>query len=148
MLAFEKNDGFIELGDGSKLKLKMLILDVKETGFSPFGGVYFYVNPIAGIATVYVPEGLKESMRDKPVVDLTKIPQEGWSMIDIKSSKNAVQEVEVPSSKGRFRIKVETEPLMVARNMSFKVSAGIDEPLYWAYWVYKVSWRPVEGDKR
>jgi len=35
--------GWIKLSDGAVLKLKILIVDVRESGFSPFGGVNFDV---------------------------------------------------------------------------------------------------------
>jgi len=33
--------GLIRLADGSELKLRILVVDVREAGFSPFGGVGF-----------------------------------------------------------------------------------------------------------
>ena len=41
--------GIIRLADGAVLKLKIAIVDIKEVGFSPFGGV----------STREVPENLK-----------------------------------------------------------------------------------------
>jgi hypothetical protein len=40
--------GFIRLSDGSQLVLKIFIIDVKEAGFSPFGGVNFDVKVVGG----------------------------------------------------------------------------------------------------
>jgi hypothetical protein len=40
--------GRIKLSDGAVLKLKILIVDVRESGFSPFGGVNFDVKVIGG----------------------------------------------------------------------------------------------------
>jgi len=59
--------GIIKLSDGSILQLKVFIIDVKEAGFSPFGGVYFDVRVIGGVTTESVPESLKELVKDKPV---------------------------------------------------------------------------------
>jgi len=50
--------GDIKLSDGALLRLKILIVDVKEIGFSPFGGVNFYANVTGG---VYVSQTASES---------------------------------------------------------------------------------------
>ena len=42
-------DGKVNLADGTKLKLKMAIFDVREAGFSPYGGVNIAVNSTCGI---------------------------------------------------------------------------------------------------
>ena len=42
--------GRVRLSDGAVLKLKILIVDVKEAGFSPFGGVSFDVKVVGGVA--------------------------------------------------------------------------------------------------
>jgi len=53
----------------------------------------------------------------------------------------------VESSKGRFKIKVSAEAVMVARNTNYKTFEN--EPLYWVSWVWKISWKPVnEGELR
>jgi hypothetical protein len=49
--------GFIEVSDGTTLKFKISIIDIKEAGFSPFGGINFDVKVIGGIATHKVPRG-------------------------------------------------------------------------------------------
>lgn len=136
-------DGRITLADGSVLKLRLFILGIKETGFSPFGGVSFSVFPVAGIIAESVPEELRGKVRDRPPAPPI-LPEEGWEMIEIEHCENASEEQEVDSSKGRFKVKVEAEPLMVARNMLYKAALGLDEPFYYAYWAYKASWRRVE----
>lgn len=135
--------GFIKLADGAVLKLRILIVDVKEMGFSPFGGVNFEVRVVGGIATHLIPRELKEAVADKPIVPPTQqLPQEGWEIVDIVEQQPAVAEEVVESSKGRFRIKVVAEAVMVARNTKYKSAHG--EPVYWVSWVYKTSWKPVE----
>jgi hypothetical protein len=42
------------------MRLKILIVDVKEIGFSPFGGVNFYANVTGG---VYIPEPQRARQR-------------------------------------------------------------------------------------
>ena len=64
--------GHIKLSDNSVIKLKILIVDVKEVGFSPFGGVQFDVKVVGGISTEFVPEEVKKLVIDKPPVSLSK----------------------------------------------------------------------------
>jgi len=59
--------GRVKLSDGTIIKLKTLIVDVKEAGFSPFGGVNFDVKVIGGVATESVPDDVKELVKDKPL---------------------------------------------------------------------------------
>jgi len=40
--------GLITLADGTILKLKVTIIDIKESGFSPFGGINFDIKPVGG----------------------------------------------------------------------------------------------------
>jgi hypothetical protein len=42
--------GSIRLSDGAVLRLKILIVDIKEMGFSPFGGTSFNVNVTGGVS--------------------------------------------------------------------------------------------------
>jgi hypothetical protein len=136
--------GVIKLSDDSVLQLKILIIDVKEAGFSPFGGVYFDVRVTGGVTTESVPESLKESMKDKPVfIPGPELPREGWEFVDIVEQKPAEALTTVNSSKGLFEVKVVAEATMVAKNTLYRSLAN--EPVYWVFWVYKTSWRPVKG---
>ncbi|MDT7868100.1 MAG: hypothetical protein RQ853_06795 [Acidianus sp.] len=136
--------GIIKLSDGSILQLKVFIIDVKEAGFSPFGGVYFDVRIIAGVTTESVPESLKELVKDKPVfTPWPELPMEGWEFVDIVEQKPAEALTTVKSSKGLFEVKVVAEATMVAKNTLYRSLAN--EPLYWVYWIYKPSWRPIKG---
>ena len=56
--------GDIKLSDGAHLRLKILIVDVKEIGFSPFGGVNFYANVTGG---VYIPEPQRARQRQAAI---------------------------------------------------------------------------------
>lgn len=134
--------GLIKLTDGTKLKLSILVVDVREAGFSPFGGVNFDVKTVGGVATVYVPEELREAVKDKPLPPGDQVPEDGWEIIDIAEKENAVAELIVNSSKGEFKVRVEAEPVMAARNMNYRNKYS--EPIYWLSWVIKVSWRPLQ----
>lgn len=138
-----RRDGSIKLADGSVLKLRAVVLSIKEAGFSPFGGVNLVVKPIAGVSAEYVPEELRRNVRNRPAIPPTP-PQEGWEMIEVMEYRSAVDEQEYDTSKGRFRVRVEVEPLMIARNMMFRAGEDLDEPVYWVSWVYKISWSPIK----
>jgi len=132
--------GVIKLSDGSVLQLKIFIIDVRETGFSPFGGVYFDVRVAGGVATESVPESVRELVKDKPVfIPGPDLPREGWEFVDIVEQKPAEASTTVNSSKGL----VVAEATMVVRNTLYRSLAN--EPVYWVFWVYKTSWRPVKG---
>jgi hypothetical protein len=136
--------GIIKLSDGSVLQLKVFIIDVKEAGFSPLGGVYFDVRVAGGVTTESVPEGLKELVKDKPVfIPWPELPREGWELVDIVEQKPAEALTTVKSNKGLFEVKVVAEATMVAKNTLYRSLAN--EPLYWVYWIYKTSWRPIKG---
>jgi len=136
--------GSITLADGATLKLKVDIVDIKESGFSPFGGINFDVKLIGGVATQSVPEDLREAVKGKPLAP-SEPPREGWEPVDIVKQEPAVVEEVVESSKGVFKVRVEAEATMVARNTSYRTASN--EPVYWVTWVYKVSWKPVkEGE--
>jgi hypothetical protein len=138
--------GFITVSDGTVLKFKLSIVDIKEIegAFSPFGGVVFDVKAIGGVSTYKVPEELKKAVADKRIAP-PEPPQDGWEILEIREQKPAVVEEIVDSSKGKFVVRVVGEAVMVARNMNYKTHHN--EPVYWVSWVYKISWRPVEGGK-
>jgi len=58
--------GSIKLSDGAVLRLRILIVDIKEMGFSPFGGVSFNVNVMGGVSVESIPDSLRELVKDKP----------------------------------------------------------------------------------
>jgi hypothetical protein len=74
--------GLIRLADGSELKLRILVVDVREAGFSPFGGVNFDVKVVGGVSTLSVPEELKKAVSGKPLMPLEP-PPDGWGIVDI-----------------------------------------------------------------
>jgi hypothetical protein len=138
--------GFITVSDGTILKFKISIVDVREIEgvFSPFGGVVFDVKAIGGVSAYKVPEELKKTVADKRIAPLEP-PQDGWEILEIKEQKPAVVEEAVESSKGKFVVRVVGEAVMVARNTNYKTPHN--EPIYWVSWVYKISWRPVKSEK-
>jgi len=138
----ERSDGLLKLSDGTVIKLRVFIIHIKEAGFSPFGGVNFDVKVAGGVSTQYVPEELKKAVASKPLAP-PEPPPDGWEIMDIVESKPAVIEEDFASSKGTFRIRVVTEPVMASRNMSYK--SIHDEPTYWVSWVTKISWKPLKG---
>lgn len=136
------SEGFIKLSDGTALKLKIYIVDIKEMGFSPFGGVNFDVKTVGGVSTHTVPDGLKKAVANKPLAP-PEPPLDGWETVDVVEFKPAIAEEDFASSKGGFKIKVVAEPVMVSRNMNYRTVHS--EPIYWVSWVVKISWKPVAG---
>lgn len=135
-------DGIIKLSDGAVLRLRILIVDVKETGFSPFGGVNLAVSTIGGIAVAQLPDELRKVVADRPLAP-SELPRDGWDYVDVVEFSPAVAEEDFETTRGRFIVAVRAEPVMVVRNLNYKTLLG--EPLYWASWVYKISWRPAKG---
>jgi len=131
--------GWIKLSDGAVLKLKILIVDVRESGFSPFGGVNFDVKVVGGVAVESVPEEVKKLVANKPLAP-SELPAEGWELLGIVEQRPAEAWEVVKSSKGEFVVKVVAEAVMVARNTMYRTVHG--EPLYSVSWVNKVMWSP------
>jgi hypothetical protein len=131
--------GRIKLSDRTILKLKILIVDVRESGFSPFGGVNFDVKVIGGVAVESVPEEVKKLVANKPLIP-SELPTEGWELLGIVEQEPAEAWEVVKSSKGEFVVKVVAEAVMVARNTMYRTMHG--EPLYSVSWVNKVMWSP------
>ena len=143
MEKLSSREGIIKLADETVLVLKIDVVDVREFGFSPFGGVNIIVKPIGGVATKEVPAELKQQVSDKPLMPSTT-PEEGWELIEIKEQTEAVCERIVDTSKGKFIVRIRAEVLMVARNSLYKTITG--EPNYHATWIYKVSWTPKQEE--
>jgi hypothetical protein len=131
--------GRVKLSDGSILKLKILVVDIKESGFSPYGGVNFDVKIVGGIAVEHVPEEIKRLVAGKPLAP-PMLPEEGWEILDIVEQEPAVVEEVVNCSKGEFVVKAIAEAIMVSRNTYYRTLQ--DEPIYSLTWVNKISWKP------
>jgi len=136
----ESRPGIIKLSDNTTLTLKITIIDAREVGFSPFGGVHIAVKAVGGISTKNVPHELREKVSDKPLAT-SQIPKDGWELIDIREQEEACEKVKIDTSRGKFLVNVRAEATMAARNMQYKNE--FNEPIYMLSWVYKVSWRPV-----
>ena len=72
-----------------------------------------------------------------------EFPKDEWEIVDIKEQESAMEEVIIDSSKGKVLVQVVAEVTMVARNLNYKSALG--EPIYWVGWVWKISWKPVQG---
>jgi len=134
--------GFITVSDGTVLKLKISIVDIKEMGFSPFGGINFDVKTMGGISTYIVPEDLKKAVADKPIAP-PEPPSDGWEILEVKEQKPAMMEEVVDTSKGKYVVRVVGDAVMVARNMKYRTPHN--EPIYWVSWVWKISWKPIKS---
>ncbi|MFZ8839775.1 MAG: hypothetical protein ACO2PM_12885 [Pyrobaculum sp.] len=132
--------GDIKLSDGAHLRLKILIVDVKEIGFSPFGGVNFYTNVTGGVYVESIPDSLRELVEDKPLFPGLELARDGWELLDIVEQKPAEALEVVQSSRGEFVVRVVAEAVMVAKNTHYR--SPTNEPIYWVHWIYKVSWKP------
>ncbi len=130
--------GVVVLADGSKLILRAVIVGVKYTGVSPFGGVNFTIKTAGGVSSLYVPAELKERIRDRPLFAPDKFPEEGWELVNIERQDPAVEEIEVIVREKRYHIEVLATASMVSRNMNYKTD--IDEPLYWVAWSTSIRW--------
>lgn len=136
--------GRIELEDGTVLLLRIAIAGVKYLGPSPFCGANFGVKVLGGVSVLSVPDAIKESLRDKPVLPPgSKIPGDGWELISIKSQDPAYEEVRVTVDNHVYLVSVEAEVTMVSRNLNYRNEFG--EPIYWVSWVNKIRWRRAEG---
>ncbi|MDT7889786.1 MAG: hypothetical protein RQ885_12555 [Desulfurococcales archaeon] len=130
--------GRIKVSDGTILKFKILVVDVREAGFSPFGGVNFDVKVVGGVAVESIPEDVKKLVIDKPLSP-PEPPKEGWEVIDIVEQQPAEAWEIVQSSRGEFLVRVIGEAVMVARNVEYRTP--LNEPIYWVSWIYKISWK-------
>ena len=83
---------------------------------------------MGGISTVNVPEDVSKAVLDKPIAP-PEPSHDGWEIVDIVNQEEAELEETTESSKRKFKVKVATEPLMVARNMKYRTIDN--EPLYW-----------------
>lgn len=134
--------GYVKVGDGSVIILRVAIIDVKvREEASPFG-VEFDVNATGGVSVYPSEDALKETS-DKPVVEPSKIVKEGWIQVDIIEKTSAYEEVIYHDERvGRYLVRVEIEPIMVSKNTLYKTMQGT--PWYVVKWVPKITWSRVE----
>ena len=130
--------GYVKVSDGSLIVLRVAVVDVRVREEASPLVVEFDVNVTTGIS-VYPSEGALDEVRDRPVVEPGKTPNEGWVRVDIVEREPAYEEVVYSDGRvGRYLVRVEVEPLMVSKNAQFKTVQG--SPLYFVRWVPKVSW--------
>lgn len=134
-------EGRIKLADDTILKIVVNIIDARESGFSPFGGVNIVVKHFGGTAVVKVPDQLIQSVKDKPIYSSANQPQDGWEMMDIVESTNAIAETKIPTTRGNFLVRLVSQPSMASRNLNYKSDLG--EPVYIVYFAPIVGWKPV-----
>jgi hypothetical protein len=135
-------EGVIKVADGTTLRLKIMIIDVREAGFSPFGGINLNVKAIGGVATQEVPEALRKEAFNKPLAPSEEPPHDGWETIKITEQDPAVEEGIVETSQGKFVVRVIADVVMAARNINYRTIHN--EPIYWISWVWKISWEPIK----
>jgi len=138
-------DGEVELSDGTKLRFRTTLIDIKEIGFSYFDGVNFNVSLSIGVSTISVPQNLKDSVSSRPLSP-AQLPQEGWETVDIVGAKPATLNIKTTSSKGNFEVKIVTEPMMVARNLLYKNI--LNEPLYILNTITKYLGKKLKNDAK
>lgn len=90
------------MSDNAIIRLKILIDDVRETDFSPFGNVYFDVKVVGSVTVESVPGDLKKAVEDKPLAPLEP-PKDGWEILDIAKQEPAIAEVVAVSTRGNFK---------------------------------------------
>lgn len=142
----KNEEGKVKLSDGSVLKMRIAIIDARETGFSPFGGVNMSVKVTGGVASLDIPEELRRKVSDKPHPPPgPEPPRDGWEIVDIAGYDPACAEERVETPKGPFLVIVKAEPVMASRNVNYR--SELDEPIYWINWVYKISWKPLKEEE-
>ncbi|KUO89223.1 MAG: hypothetical protein AT708_05780 [Pyrobaculum sp. OCT_11] len=118
----------------------MLIVDVKEIGFSPFGGVNFYANVTGGVYVESIPDSLRELVKDKPLFPSLELARDGWELLDIVDKSPPRRWRSFQSSRGEFVVRVVARSSNGRQNTHYR--SPTNEPIYWVYWIYKVSWKP------
>jgi hypothetical protein len=131
--------GYVKTDDGSLIIVRVAIIDVKPTGRRGPFGLEFNVDFTVGVA-VRPSTKVREEIKDKPLVEPGKTVEEGWIEVEILEKSNAYEEVIYrEEAMGEYSIRIEVEPLMVARNTLYKVSDDI--PYYTVRWAPKVLYK-------
>lgn len=134
-------EGTVKLADGTVLKLVVNILEARESGFSPLGGINILVKPIGGATVIKSPSEVMEKIKDKPFFPSGEQPKDGWELVDIIENQPATAEKTIETSKGPYLVKMIADPSMASRNLNYKNE--LDEPIYFVVWVSKISWKPI-----
>ena len=126
--------GYVELSDGTKIDIRVIILNIEEGKMKPVGPdlqvdmqVTFIVNS---------PTRLKNLVRNKPLPPsdqsyLEKL--EIWEIMDIVNKESAVEECLYDASDGKkYRISVEVSVTIVARTLEYRDKNN--NPIYHLRW--------------
>lgn len=141
LLSCTNTDGKVSLSDGAIFKIAISIIDARESGFSPFGGINILIKPMGGTAIVKIPEEISNLVKEKPVNPINEIPKDGWEIVDIAEYVPAIAETKIETSKGQYLVRLKVEPSMASRNLNYKNELG--EPVYLINLATLVSWKPV-----
>ncbi len=134
--------GYVKTADDSVIILRVAVVGVTQRQEeSPFG-IDFNVTTTQGIA-VYPSGAVASQVKDRPMVESPIQAKDGWERIDIADKAVAYEEVVYTDRKlGSYVIRVEMEPLMVARNLRYRSTDG--SPLYVVKWITKVYWTELK----
>jgi len=132
-------DGSVELLDGSVLKVAVSIIDAREGGFSVFGGVNILVKHAGGIAITKIGTKASEMVKDKPLLQTSEQPTDGWQIVDIVKFTPASSDTKIETTKGAFLVTLKAIPSMAAVNLNYKNE--LNEPAYVVNWSPIVSWK-------
>jgi len=134
--------GYVKLSDGTTIILRAAVVDVKPLQIpSPFEPEFNVI--IAGGVSAYPSDSALNEVKDKPLIEPSKMPSDGWTLIDIVEKQSAYEEIEYfLNEKEKYTIRAEIEPILVAKNSNYRTIQN--EPLYFVRWVNKVSWKRYE----
>ena len=134
--------GRLKLEDGTVIVQRVAIVDARPVKVgSPFG-VDFDLVVISGISP-HPSKKVVEELKDKPMLEPGKQPPNAWRAVKIQEKEPALEEAEYFDEEvGRYRIRVEIEPLMASLNTGAKTVKG--EPIYVVRWAPKISWNKIE----
>lgn len=134
-------EGLVKLADGSVIKTVINIIDARESGFSPFGGINIAVKTVGGVAIQKAAPAITKLIKNKPIFSESKPPKEGWEIVEIAESTPAYAETKINTTKGEYIVKVTAIPNMAARNLNYQ--SQLNEPVYTVNWATLASWKPV-----
>jgi hypothetical protein len=141
-LNFQRTElGFVKTEDDSLIITRVAVIDIKPAERSGPFGPEFNINFTVGVA-VHPSEKIREEIRGKPLLEPGKTVDEGWIRVEILEKYNAYEEVVYKDQTlGEYLIRVEIEPIMVAKNTLYKLLD--DMPYYVVRWIPKISYKKI-----
>jgi len=134
--------GYVKLSDNSIAIMRVAIVNAKPLQGPSLYEVQFEVTPASGISILPSQEAINE-VKDKPIIELGKIPTDGWTLIDIVEKQSAYEEVEyILNEKEKYIIRAEMEVLMASKNTNYRTIKG--EPIYNIGSAVKITWKKGE----